>query len=270
MNIPIHITIVNFFAYLFLMIKHAFGFSFESNSSNEDKETSSEGNGSCGSSCGSACEPNVMYFDFETTGLNPFHDKIIEFCFLNDTSRLMDEMDTITMNPIESVFEDEHYLSSLVNPKRKFDEKITTITGIHPYDLINKPSIDELASIIINFLDNGKINFMVAHNCHSFDEIILKKMLNEAGAKHLISNMRFVDTLLLARKLMPELNRYSQKVLCEYFKIKTKSHRADEDCKALRGIYHKLLGIYIKRVSSDYPIEVLIENPEIIYDFLYN
>ena len=56
-------------AYLYIMIKNALGFS------DELKESSSENSSII------EREPNVMYFDFETTGLNPFHDKIIEYAF---------------------------------------------------------------------------------------------------------------------------------------------------------------------------------------------
>lgn len=247
-------------AYLYIMIKNALGFSDELKESSENSSIIER-------------EPNVMYFDFETTGLNPFHDKIIELCFLNDTPYLLErEIKHISNNNTdeESVFEDEHFLGTLVNPKRKFDEKITQITGIHPYDLINKPSIEEMYPIVTNFLDNGMDNYLIAHNCHGFDEIILKKLLKDADTRYVLENIRFMDTLLLARKLMPELYRFSQKSLCDYFKIETKSHRADEDCKALRSIYHKLLGVYRKRVSKENSLQELIDNPEIIYDFLYN
>jgi DNA polymerase III alpha subunit (gram-positive type) len=211
-------------------------------------------------------ESNIIYFDFETTGLNPFHDKVIELCFLYDSPKQKDAPSTAEAE----VFRDDQIFTSLVNPKRKFEEKITNITGIHPYDLINKPSIEELHPVLINFLDNNMFNYLIAHNCHGFDEIILKKILKEANGSYLLENICFIDTLLLARKLMPELNRFSQKSLCDYFKIKTKSHRADEDCKALQSIYHNLLKIYRKRVNSSYSVDFLIGNPHIIHDYLYN
>lgn len=212
---------------------------------------------------------NIMYFDFETTGLNPFHDKVIELCFLNDTP-IQTEFDNSDEGESSNIVEDQECFTTLVNPKRKFDEKITNITGIHPYDLINKPSIDEIYPVLKNFLDNGMYNYLIAHNCHGFDEIILKKMLKDANLSYILENICFIDTLLLARKLMPELNRFSQKNLCEYFKIKTKSHRADEDCNALKSIYHNLLKIYRKRVDNSYSVESLLENPHIIHDYLYN
>lgn len=240
---------------LWTMITNAIGLAYEQDT-DVDIETSSNEEG----------ESNIIYFDFETTGLNPFHDKVIELCFLYDIPK-QSEPKSVEEN---NVFPDEQIFTSLVNPKRKFEEKITNITGIHPYDLINKPSIEELYPIINNFLDNKMFNYLIAHNCHGFDEIILKKILKESNNRYLLDNICFIDTLLLARKLMPEVNRFSQKSLCDYFRIKTKSHRADEDCRALRSIYHNLLKVYRKRVDNSHSLKVLIENPHIIHEYLYN
>lgn len=240
---------------LWTMITNAIGLAYEQDTE-VDIETSSN----------EESESNIIYFDFETTGLNPFHDKVIELCFLYDTPKQTEPTSIVN----SEVFRDDQIFTSLVNPKRKFEEKITDITGIHPYDLINKPSIEELHPIINNFLDNDMFNYLIAHNCHGFDEIILKKILKESNSRHLLDNICFIDTLLLARKLMPELNRFSQKSLCDYFKIKTKSHRADEDCRALRSIYHNLLKVYRKRVDNSHSLDSLVENPHIIHDYLYN
>ena len=71
----------------------------------------------------------LVFYDFETTGLNPFYNKIIEYAFMKDK-------------------EPEDYISSLIDPETKFESKITQITGIHPDDLNDKPTIKSLSSII--------------------------------------------------------------------------------------------------------------------------
>ena len=62
----------------------------------------------------------LIFFDFETTGLNMFHDKIIEYCFQD------------AYNPDLSI-------QSMIDPERKFEFIITKITGIYPDDLFGKP-----------------------------------------------------------------------------------------------------------------------------------
>ena len=44
---------------------------------------------------------SIIYYDFETTGLNQFHDKITEYCFLKE-------------NPSQDM------IQSLVNPQKKY------------------------------------------------------------------------------------------------------------------------------------------------------
>ena len=159
--------------YLYSMFNNALGLGVE------DKERLNE------SDLSDDIENNIIYFDFETTGLNPFHDKVIELCFLYDSPK-QEEPPSIEET---EVFHEDQIFTSLVNPKRKFEEKITNITGIHPYDLINKPSIEELYPVLTNFLENGMVNYLIAHNCHGFDEIILKKILKDSNSSYILDDI---------------------------------------------------------------------------------
>ena len=64
----------------------------------------------------------MFYFDFETTGLNPFHSKIIEYCFMKH---------------------DGTFIESLINPGFNISDKIESVTHISNNELINKPSIEQ-------------------------------------------------------------------------------------------------------------------------------
>ena len=88
---------------------------------------------------------DIIYFDFETTGLNPYKDKIIEYSFILENDEDYDPND-------EESFKDNTYISSLVNPRCKFEKKITEITGIHPDMLIKEVPIKKHMLYI-----NGKI-----------------------------------------------------------------------------------------------------------------
>ena len=50
----------------------------------------------------------LFYYDFETTGLNPFHNKIIEYCFIDSNNR---------------------QLQSLINPGFKINDVIKILTN---------------------------------------------------------------------------------------------------------------------------------------------
>ena len=51
---------------------------------------------------------SLIFFDFETTGLNPYHEAIIEYCFINGP--LQDNTN------IADLEESANCISSLVNP----------------------------------------------------------------------------------------------------------------------------------------------------------
>ena len=78
---------------------------------------------------------DLIYFDFETTGLNPYHDKIIEYAFIQE-----EEGETYDIDNDES-YKNNTFITELVNPEVKFEKKITEITGIHPEELEDKDSI---------------------------------------------------------------------------------------------------------------------------------
>ena len=201
----------------------------------------------------------IIYFDFETTGLNPYHCKIIEYAFLVDDDN-----------------NNETYISSLINPEDKFDKKITEITGIHPDELKYKPTIDQEKKLIYNFInkDHRKvlfkhipIRYLIAHNCDGFDKIFLMKEFENRGKFPLASHWKFIDTLPLARKLLPDLNSHSMKSLCDYFKIKSGTHRALSDTVALRGVFYELVNIMAK--STNHSKEYYLDNPQNVIDYYY-
>jgi DNA polymerase III alpha subunit (gram-positive type) len=202
----------------------------------------------------------LIYFDFETTGLNPYHDKIIEYAFLIDEEQ-----------------GDETYIQSLVNPETKMHKKITDITGIHPDMLENEKPISHHIQKIYNFI-NGEYDitcmkteqkYLVAHNALVFDRIFLLESLNnlkkKSNQKITFDNIYFIDSLLLARKLIPGLYSYSIKSLSKHFDVSNGTHRALDDVMSLKAIFEHLLVI----LSKDLGISVkdLKENPHIILSY---
>ena len=59
---------------------------------------------------------DLIYFDFETTGLNPYHDKIIEYAFIQE------EDETYDINDKDS-YKNNTYITELINPNQKFEKK---------------------------------------------------------------------------------------------------------------------------------------------------
>ena len=263
----------------------------------------------------------TIYFDFETTGLNPFHGRIIDYAFLREVipeqlkqhtklSQTMDDSQpdildgflgevetssTIVYNKVSKTTNEsgteivdydisekpEHQsttesptqiLESLVNPDCKFDKKITDITGIHPDHLEDKSTIGSHLANIYDYIESSSstnnnaktINsvYLVAHNCHGFDKIFLERLFPESSRK----SWHYIDTLMLAKKLMPRLKSYSLSNLAKHFSIMEGKHRASSDTICLRFVYHKLVEILGN--NTGFPVDYYLENPDKVCEFI--
>lgn len=198
----------------------------------------------------------IILFDLETTGLNPYHNKIIDYAFINFENK-------------------EESINSLVNPQTKFEKKITDITGIHPDQLEDKPTIKECLPSIYEFINyNSKqygyktlpIRYLVAHNCLGFDKTFLLKEFNKESDKYPHTKQwKFIDTLLIAKKLFPEMHSHSLKSLATHYNITPGNHSALSDTVALYEIFEKLLDDFCKKTNiSSFRV---IENPDILIDY---
>ena len=189
----------------------------------------------------------AIFYDFETTGLNQYHDDIIEYAFICD----------------------DREISSLIKTKKELSPKIQQITGINKDMLANAPNMKEEIQKIVDFINYSYGNkFLIAHNNDGFDKLFLNRIINSYG--YTFSNkLKHIDTLLLAKKLLPNIPSYNLKSLLIYFKIKSKNlHRAIEDTKYLKLVYYKLCEVLSKEIKIEK--EIIIANPNIVYNYLYN
>jgi DNA polymerase-3 subunit epsilon len=208
-------------------------------------------------------QDQLIYYDFETTGLNIFHDRIIEYAFYKENN-LEDQLE---------VMKECHYITSLVKPNKKFEYIITKITGIHPEELESKEPIESHVSKIRDFLTipKGTVPYLVAHNGSGFDDFFLKRILsNTPNYKELKENWRFIDTIHLAKKIArtKHLRKYSLKALAEYYGIKEGTHRALSDVTTLREVYKALINDLSKELCIPF-IDVL-NDPKGVYEWLYD
>ena len=210
---------------------------------------------------------DLIYFDFETTGLNPYHDQIIEYALIQE------EGETYDIDNEES-YNNNTYICELVNPEVKFEKKITDITGIHPEELEYEETINyELPKMMkfINYDMNTKNIYMVAHNCDSFDRLFLLTQLkkyNKTNEESLdYKHIMFIDSLNLCKKLLPNTKSYSLKNMTQHFKIKSGTHRALSDTIALRELYLKLMELLEKEININK--YYLLHTPSIVYEYIY-
>lgn len=192
---------------------------------------------------------DIVYYDFETTGLNQYHDKIIEYAFFKES--------------------DKTEISGLIDPEIPISMKIQKITNITNEMVSGKPKMWQVLPKIISFLQEGPNNkYLVAHNNDGFDRIFLQNQLKKYDYNCQSFDWKYIDTLLLAKKLLPNLSSYSLKALLIYFKLPPmNTHRALDDTKVLRLLYHELCKILTKKINLSY--EDIINSPSSVYKYLY-
>ena len=193
----------------------------------------------------------VIFYDFETTGLNPYTDHIIEIGAVDN---------------INETF------SQFCSYDGKLSEKVKQITGITD-EILSKSGID-CKKAIINFL--SYINtysevcdnvIMIAHNNDAFDELFLRFHIQKYCSNlSLPKNIIFIDSLRMAQLTMTHMKYFSQPTLCKYYNIENQqAHRAVYDAKTLQKLFQVIISLFYQKFgSSDYRfIKNKLQNPHI-------
>ncbi len=163
---------------------------------------------------------SYIALDLETTGINPSFDKIIEIGMV----KVIDGKEVDSYN-------------TLINPDIHISTRITQITGITDSMVLNKPIISELIKDILDFIGDLPL---LGHNI-IFDYSFLKKA---AVNFNYTFEKQGIDTLKIARRLLPEVPHKNLEYLCDYFKLdKKSSHRAFDDAQSAIRLFHKLYEI---------------------------
>lgn len=167
-------------------------------------------------------------FDVETTGLNPKTDRIVEL----GAVRFRDG------KPVET-------FSTLVNCEMPMSAASIAITQITNEMVKSAPSEDEVYGALMDFLSDAADGrtVMVAHNAR-FDMDFLRTTLTRLGVD---AEIRYADTLKLARQYVPGLANYKQPTIAEHFGIDIHSaHRAADDAR----VCGEMLGRIVERIRN--------------------
>jgi DNA polymerase-3 subunit epsilon len=164
--------------------------------------------------------------DVETTGGSPANDRIIEIAVIMfDGNRITDTFTT------------------LVNPKKQIDPYVTKLTGITDNMVLSAPTFEDIHQKILELTHEA---IFVAHNV-KFDFGIIRQEYKRLGIDF---NRRQLDTVNLARKVLPGFNSYSLGNICHSLGIEiTDRHRAFGDAEATVKLLEIILS---KSVSAKY------------------
>lgn len=165
---------------------------------------------------------NFVVIDFETTGLNPTQDSVIEFSGI----RFIDE-------------EPKEILSFLCDPGFEIPSEIEMLTGISNGMVAGEMPFEKRLKEVMAFIDDSPI---VGHNI-GFDLSFLKEYLRKA--KHIkkknILNPLY-DTSLLAQAFFFYLHNHKLTTVSEYCGFSSRgSHRAEVDALNTGRLFIRLI-----------------------------
>ena len=133
-----------------------------------------------------------------------------------------------------SIKEPENY-SWLIKPTNPIAWQVTKIHGIKNSDVVNKPSWDDIKEDVTSMLEKS---WFVAHHA-KVDYDVLKRLIPEWEP------IGIIDTLRLAKKILPDATSYSLENLIKFTKIlqpcSKAFHRASFDVQATSELFKYLI-----------------------------
>lgn len=178
-----------------------------------------------------SCRP--IYYDTETTGINPASDRIIEIA----------AFDPLLNRSFES----------LVNPGSPIPKEATAIHGISDEMVKEALPFSEVGKRFIEFCQGDVV--LLAHNNDAFDRLFL----HHEGKRHglIIPGWPMIDTLKWTRKYRSDLPKHNLQFLRKTYGFpENKAHRALDDVITM----HKIFSVMFDDLSMETILSLLAED----------
>ena len=173
---------------------------------------------------GQTLDDTFVVFDIETTGFSAAEDRIIEIGAVK-----------ITDGAIVDRF------STFVNPEVPIPFEIQQLTHITDDMVLEAPKIEEVLPAFLDFVGESAL---VAHNA-GFDVGFIEQNCARLGRSRTFTS---VDTVGLARVLLPTLSKYKLNIVAKALNISLENHhRAVDDAAATAEIYVKFIEMLKER-----------------------
>jgi DNA polymerase-3 subunit epsilon len=161
---------------------------------------------------------NFVVLDFETTGLDPIYDEIIEVGAIRVSNGIIDSE-----------------FSTLVKPDGKISSFVTDLTGITNKMVTDAPKIQDVLPSLLKFIGDSVV---LGHNVH-FDINFLYDNCKEHLGISFTNDM--LCTMRIARNAFKDIKFFKLSRLAHYFNVPAGTHRALADCHCALGIYNAML-----------------------------
>ena len=172
-------------------------------------------------------DADYVVFDLETTGFSPETNRIIEIGAVKvQNGKIVDKF------------------STFVNPQVPIPFRIEQLTSINDSMVIDAPVIADILPEFMKFCEGC---VMVAHNA-DFDMSFIKKNCQRLDIP---CKPTIVDTVALARVLLPNLNRFKLDTVAKALGVSLENHhRAVDDARCTAEIFVKFIEMLRERGMS--------------------
>ena len=172
-------------------------------------------------------DADYVVFDLETTGFSPGTNRIIEIGAVKvQNGKIVDKF------------------STFVNPQVPIPFRIEQLTSINDSMVIDAPVIADILPEFMKFCEGC---VMVAHNA-DFDMSFIKKNCQRLDIP---CKPTIVDTVALARVLLPNLNRFKLDTVAKALGVSLENHhRAVDDAGCTAEIFVKFIEMLRERGMS--------------------
>ena len=177
---------------------------------------------------GQNLQGNFVVFDLETTGFSPVNNRIIEIGAVK-----------VEHGEITDRF------STFVNPQVPIPFRIEELTSINDNMVMDAPVIEEILPQFLEFVGDA---VLVAHNA-GFDVSFIEENCRRLGQEQTFT---YLDTVALARILLPQLNRFKLDTVAKALHINLHHHhRAVDDAECTAEIFLKFVEMLEKQDVFD-------------------
>ena len=153
----------------------------------------------------------IVCFDIETTGLKVRREAITEIGAV-----------VLKNGEITERFQ------TFVDPNRRLTPEIIGLTGITDAMLADAPQLKDALTAFLQFV-NGRP--LAAHNAE-FDISFIREGCRKVGLEF---DPTYVDSLILAQNLLPELHKYKLDIVAEHLDLPAFNHHRASDDAAMVG-----------------------------------
>jgi DNA polymerase III epsilon subunit-like protein len=181
---------------------------------------------------------SAFILDLETTGLDFRKHRITEISLLD--------------------MQENRIFSKMVHPEQELTPKAMEITGKSLMDFSREQPFLFIANELMDFIGDHPNTYIIGHNLDNFDKPFLQAELQQIS-RDLPPSWKFIDTLKVARSILPHLPRHTQESLRQHFHISaTNAHTAAKDVMDLQLILFRFLEDYtlhdLYKISQDYQL----------------